>query len=90
MIFRLLGCVFIYLTDAVPDRTSLGATNGFAQTTASTMRAIAPAASSSIFAFSLEHNILGGTLVYWLLDIVVLGALCASVRFPKTLRSQEQ
>ena len=51
------------LTNAAPPE-QLGAANGLSQTTASIMRALAPAIFSTLFAISVEHKLLGGFLVY--------------------------
>ncbi|KAI9443935.1 MFS general substrate transporter [Lactarius indigo] len=48
----------------VPNKQSLGATNGLAQTMVSIQRAIGPAAAASLFAFSLDNNILGGKFTF--------------------------
>lgn len=77
----------MYIADAAPSRNSLGATNGLAQLTASTMRAFAPSTASSLFSFSLESGFMGGTLVYWILSAVTLTALYLSFRLPKQLPS---
>ncbi|KAG9084535.1 hypothetical protein FRC07_013614, partial [Ceratobasidium sp. 392] len=46
------GCVLLFISNAPPDPMSLGATNGLAQTSASIMRAIGPAITTSLFALS--------------------------------------
>ncbi|KAF8519192.1 MFS general substrate transporter [Gautieria morchelliformis] len=76
------SATFIFLTSAVPSRSALGATTGLAQTVASTMRAIGPAGATSLFALSVEHNLLGGTLVYWVLCLVSAGGTLAATRLP--------
>ncbi|EGN99216.1 hypothetical protein SERLA73DRAFT_55143 [Serpula lacrymans var. lacrymans S7.3] len=82
-----IGCIFIYVTDGAPSREALGATNGIAQTTASTMRALAPSAASSLFSLSLQRNLAGGTAVYWILmSIIIVGMFCAS-QLPSRLLS---
>ncbi|EIN04052.1 MFS general substrate transporter [Punctularia strigosozonata HHB-11173 SS5] len=78
------GCVFLFVNTGAP-RGALGAANGLAQTTASTMRAIAPTAASSLFAASIEKNLLRGTLVYWVLCAVVLAGIYTSTMLPKRL-----
>ncbi|EGO24784.1 hypothetical protein SERLADRAFT_449530 [Serpula lacrymans var. lacrymans S7.9] len=70
--FMGFGCIFIYVTDGAPSREALGATNGIAQTTASTMRALAPSAASSLFSLSLQRNLAGGTAVYWILMSIII------------------
>lgn len=47
--------------------------------TASAMRAIGPAASTSLFAFSVSHNLAGGALGWFALAASALASLiCAS------------
>ncbi|KZP17589.1 MFS general substrate transporter [Athelia psychrophila] len=77
------GCVFIYLSAAAPNKRSLGATFGTAQTVVSIVRAVGPAASTSLFAVSAKHNLLGGYAVY--LVLIVWSGLSLSVvaRMPK-------
>ncbi|TBU27875.1 MFS general substrate transporter [Dichomitus squalens] len=61
------GAIFLFITSSVPDSRLLGATNGVAQVVAAVVRAIGPAASTSLFATSLERNWLGGYGVYAIL-----------------------
>ncbi|OSC99918.1 MFS general substrate transporter [Trametes coccinea BRFM310] len=81
------GCIFIYVSDAAPNQKALGITNGLAQTTASTVRAIAPALASSLFSVTLEHRLAAGTLVYWVLCGITLAGLVASRWLPAKLRT---
>ncbi|KAI0039016.1 MFS general substrate transporter [Auriscalpium vulgare] len=78
------GCIFIYLSAASPNRASLGATNGLAQLMVSVMRAVGPAAANSLYSLSIQHNYLGGRLVY----IVLLGIAVASAGLAYTLPRQ--
>ena len=52
------------IRSSTPNNRALGAVNGIAQFVAAVMRAIGPAASTSLFASSLEYNWLGGHAVY--------------------------
>lgn len=72
----------MYISDGAPSKGALGLTNGLAQMTASTVRAIAPAASSSLFSVSLEKDLAGGTLVYWVLCVITATGLVATRRLP--------
>ncbi|EGO24783.1 hypothetical protein SERLADRAFT_415754 [Serpula lacrymans var. lacrymans S7.9] len=83
------GCVFIYISQSAPSREALGATNGIAQTTASTMRALAPSTASSLFSLSLEQNLAGGTAVYWILWAVIIVGLCSATQLPPRLLAEE-
>ncbi|KAI9443937.1 MFS general substrate transporter [Lactarius indigo] len=79
------GVIFMYISSAAPNRRSLGATNGVAQTMVSIQRAIGPAASASLFAFSLENNILSGNFVYVALLALVGVGLGGAVQLPRDM-----
>lgn len=76
------GCIFIYITSASPNKRSLGATNGFAQTVISVVRTIGPAMSTSLFALTTERHILGGYGVYIILMIITAGSLLVAAHLP--------
>ncbi|KAI0749873.1 major facilitator superfamily domain-containing protein [Daedaleopsis nitida] len=78
-------CIFMYRGDGAPSKKALGLTNGLAQTTASTVRAIAPAASSSLFSVTLEHHLAAGTLVYWVLCVITIVGVVATRGLPRNL-----
>ncbi|KAF7986425.1 hypothetical protein HWV62_31167 [Athelia sp. TMB] len=79
------GCIFIYISAAAPNKRSLGATNGIAQTVVSVVRAIGPAASTSLFALSVKHNLLGGYAVYLILAVLSGMSLIVVARMPREL-----
>ena len=74
----------MYVSSSAPNKRSLGATNGIAQTMASIQRTVGPAAAASLFAFSLEHNILGGNFAYVVLLATVGAGLGIAVQLPTT------
>ncbi|KAF8589027.1 MFS general substrate transporter [Ramaria rubella] len=74
--------IFMYLTHAAPSRSALGATNGLAQTTTSIMRSIGPASVTSLFALSIERNVLGGNLAYVVMTFLTTAAFMATLQFP--------
>ncbi|KAI9452893.1 MFS general substrate transporter [Lactarius psammicola] len=76
--------IFMYISSAAPNKRSLGATNGVAQTMVSIQRTIGPAAAASLFAFSLDNNILGGNFAYVVLPAIVWVGLGAAIQLPKT------
>ncbi|KAF8521891.1 MFS general substrate transporter [Hysterangium stoloniferum] len=76
--------VFIFLTSAVHTRSALGATTGLAQTATSIMRAIGPGGATSLFAWSIERNILGGNFVYLVLCGLSVGSFTASTFLPRS------
>ncbi|KAH7103208.1 MFS general substrate transporter [Auriculariales sp. MPI-PUGE-AT-0066] len=59
----------ILLKHAAPSKDMLGKTFGIGQTVAAVGRGIAPTASSTLFALTSEHHLLGG----WLVWIVMAG-----------------
>jgi len=77
------GAIFMYVSTAAPNKRSLGATNGVAQTMVSIQRTVGPAAAASLLAFSLEHNILSGNFVYVMLLAIVSLGLSVAVLLPK-------
>ncbi|KAF9443306.1 MFS general substrate transporter [Macrolepiota fuliginosa MF-IS2] len=76
------GCIFMFVTASAPNKRSLGATNGLSQMTVSIARAIGPALSTSLFSYSVQHNIIGGYGVYVLMTILSLLALTLAVQLP--------
>ncbi|KAF9237649.1 major facilitator superfamily domain-containing protein [Melanogaster broomeanus] len=80
--------IFIFTTRAAPNKYSLGTMNGLSQTTTSIARAIGPALTTSLFAFSKEHNILGGNLIYVVLAGLTTVLVFLSRRLPE-LRDEE-
>ncbi|KAH9056523.1 MFS general substrate transporter [Lactarius vividus] len=81
--------VFIFVSSAAPNKRSLGALNGLAQTVVSTQRAVGPAAATSLFAFSLQNNVLGGQFAYAVLLSFACIGLCMAVQLPRnTWKSQ--
>ncbi|KAI9439344.1 MFS general substrate transporter [Lactarius indigo] len=76
------GTIFMYISSAAPNKRSLGATNGVAQTIVSIQRAVGPAAAASLFAFSLDNNILGGNFAYVVLLAVVGFGVGIAVQLP--------
>ncbi|KAH8981125.1 hypothetical protein EDB86DRAFT_2771529, partial [Lactarius hatsudake] len=72
--------VFMFISSAAPNKRSLGALNGLAQTVISTQRAVGPAAAASLFAFSLQNNVLGGHFAYAVLLSFACVGLCVAVQ----------
>jgi len=76
------NCTLMYIMAAAPNRRSLGALNGLAQTTASIMRAIGPASATSLFAFSVQHNFMGGYGIYVVVILMVIATSPLYARLP--------
>ena len=86
------ACMFMYISASAPSRFLLGTTNGLAQLTASSVRAFAPTAASSLFALSLELHTLGGWvgwfggyLVYIVFSVIPGVAVFWSLRLPRDI-----
>ncbi|KAH8993668.1 major facilitator superfamily domain-containing protein, partial [Lactarius deliciosus] len=75
--------IFMYISSAAPNKRSLGATNGLAQTMVSIQRTIGPAAAASLFAFSLDNHIFGGNFTYVVLPVIVIVGLGIAVQLPR-------
>jgi hypothetical protein len=71
------------VTSSAPNKRSLGATNGLAQTIASFARAIAPAAAAGMFSLSVEKNYLGGYAVYVFWILLACMTLLVAIRLPE-------
>jgi hypothetical protein len=78
----------MYITAAAPNKRSLGATNGLAQMTASIVRAIGPAASTSMFAYSVQHKLMGGYAVYAVLITATASSVMLSAKLPESIEKK--
>lgn len=70
-----LASVQLLINNVTPAH-SLGAVNGFALTLNAFIRAVTPAAATSVFALSVDHNILHRYLpwlILWILGVVGYG-----------------
>jgi MFS family permease len=84
------SAIFMYISSAAPNKRSLGATNGIAQTMVSIQRTVGPAAAASLFAFSLDSNILGGNFAYVVLLVIVWVVLGVALQLPKNTWKHNQ
>ena len=73
----------MYVTDSAPNRRSLGAINGLAQTAVSSARAVGPALSTSLFSFSIQYNMVGGYGIYIILTSLAGLAIPLAVQLPR-------
>ena len=77
------GCVFLYITSSVESPRALGSVHGIGQTTASLARALGPAMATSLFAYTLQTDWLGGLGVYVVLITMSLCGVPLAYGFPK-------
>ncbi|KAF8491346.1 MFS general substrate transporter [Russula emetica] len=77
--------VFMFIAAAAPNKRSLGATNGLAQTVVAIQRTVGPAAAASLFAYSLANNVLGlgGNFAYLMLLVVVGVGIVVAAQLPR-------
>ena len=80
----------MYLSSAAPNKRSLGATNGLAQSVASIQRTVAPAVADWLFAFSIANNILGGNFVYIVILVLVCGGLYVAAQLPRRMWARDE
>ncbi|GAA5865394.1 hypothetical protein JCM3774_005622 [Rhodotorula dairenensis] len=66
------ACNMIAITDAAPSKRLLGSLNGVAQMCSSLMRSIGPFGASSLFAFSVSRQLLGGQLVFLIMIVLAI------------------
>ncbi|KAG2110676.1 major facilitator superfamily domain-containing protein [Suillus discolor] len=83
--YSAFGVVFMYINASAPNRASIGATNGLAQTVVSVIRAVGPAVANSAYSLSIEKQLLGGNMVYWLMAGMVCIAIGVGSALPKRL-----
>lgn len=81
------GCVYMYITAAAPNKRSLGATNGLAQTLVSIGRILTPVMASSLLSFSIQYHILWGYAVYVVLVFLAIGGIGLASKLPRRLNS---
>ncbi|KAH8915985.1 MFS general substrate transporter [Atractiella rhizophila] len=72
------ACNMILVNAAAPSPSLLGTMNGIAQSVASGMRALGPAASTSLFALSVQKNVMDGKLVWVVFSTIAAGAFGTS------------
>jgi hypothetical protein len=84
------ACLYIYFSDSAATKSALGAINGLGQIVACSVRIFAPLLTFSLFSVTHQHNLLGGTMVYWILWVFVIAGMYASCHLPKHLKSQAE
>ncbi|KAG6860744.1 hypothetical protein C0995_008009 [Termitomyces sp. Mi166 len=81
-------CAQLFILDAAPGNSALGAVNGLSQMMSSVVRTPAPTIASSLFSLSQGMQLLGGYLVYAVIIWIVLTGWSMSLFLPPTLRGQ--
>ncbi|KAJ7186215.1 major facilitator superfamily multidrug-resistance, DHA1 sub-family [Mycena pura] len=84
------SATIMFTMESAPNKANVGGVNGLAQMVGTTLRAAAPSCASSLFALSVQHNLLGGYLVYLVLGAIALVAVRCSLLLPRRLRSEAE
>ncbi|KAF4614202.1 hypothetical protein D9613_007949 [Agrocybe pediades] len=82
MIYMAYGSLQIVLVECVPEGGPLGTVNGVGQMLGSGMRSIAPAFATSLFSVSIQRDLVGGNMVYYILLAVTIIAVRCSAFLP--------
>ncbi|KAJ7746313.1 major facilitator superfamily multidrug-resistance, DHA1 sub-family [Mycena metata] len=90
LVYFAYSSMMIFVMDAAPTPASLGSVNGLSGTVGTLFRSLAPSFASSLFAFSAEHQILDGNMVYFVLMVITLAALRCALLLPRTLRLESK
>ncbi|KAG2138617.1 major facilitator superfamily domain-containing protein [Suillus bovinus] len=78
------SCGAMYIAAASPNRASLGATNGLAQTVAAFVRIIGPASAMSMFSFSVKDPYYAWAVYYFMMVLALL-AIGVSFLLPRQM-----
>ncbi|KAG2739772.1 MFS general substrate transporter [Suillus brevipes Sb2] len=84
------GTLLMIITASAPTKNTLGTINGLAQTSASIARAIGPAFTTSLFAASKEHNLLGGNAVFFILFMLACALRWLGSRLPDEIKVRDE
>ena len=82
-----VGCIYMYITAASPNKRSLGATNGLAQTLVSIGRMLTPFLANSLLSFSIQYHIVWGYAAYIVLVFFAIGGIGLASQLPTKLNS---
>lgn len=85
-----ISSIFMFVTASAPSKNILGAVNGMGQTTVSIAHAVGPMFAGSVFAFSKDHNVLGGHAVYVVLGVPAVGMLWLASLLPEKLQNRDE
>ena len=80
----------MFITASAPAKNVLGAVNGMGQMTVSIAHAVGPMLAASTFAFSKDHNILGGHAGFVVLCIPAIGMLWLASHLPQELQNRDE
>ncbi|KAF8628986.1 hypothetical protein AX15_003609 [Amanita polypyramis BW_CC] len=85
MVSSSLGAMQVMIQGVTPDNSALGTMNGMGQCVASIARSLAPSITSSLYALSLQHHLIGGHAVYCVLLVFVACGILFSFTLPNKM-----
>ena len=72
----------LLVRQSAPGPNSLGATNGIVHLSINVSRAMSPWLTSTVCAFTVEHNLLDGTLWVWIMIVLSIAGQRFAARVP--------
>ena len=75
----------MFITASAPNKRSLGATNGLAQTLVTIGRIVTPVMASSLLSISIQYHIFGGYAAYLALIFLSFGSIWLAYQLPHRL-----
>jgi len=75
----------MFITAGAPNKRSLGATNGLAQTLVTIGRIVTPVIASSLLSVSIQYQILWGYAAYLALIFLSFGSIWLAYQLPRRL-----
>ncbi|KAF9532651.1 major facilitator superfamily multidrug-resistance, DHA1 sub-family [Crepidotus variabilis] len=92
MVYMAYATIHVLIVQSVPEGGRMGTANGLGQMAGTGMRAIAPTVASSLFSVSIQRNLLGGSLGFYLLfGFSVIGIWTSLLLIdPSTLKKEKR
>ena len=75
----------MFITASAPNKRSLGATHGLAQTLMTVGRIVTPVMASSLLSVSTQYHIFGGYAAYLALIFLSFGSIWLAYQLPRRL-----
>ncbi|KDR66565.1 hypothetical protein GALMADRAFT_259085 [Galerina marginata CBS 339.88] len=80
------SCIYAYIIGAAPNKYSVGSTIAVGYVSSSIFRVVAPTLATSLFSFSVQHNVLSGYAVYAFLSVWTVLAILMALLLPVDAR----
>jgi hypothetical protein len=80
----------MFITAGAPNKRSLGATNGLAQTLVTIGRIVTPVIASSLLSISIQYQIFGGYAAYLALIFLSFAGIWLAYQLPRKLETSSR